>query len=275
VHPLTLPYHQPLALARAYLGHLGVTRLDLLRQFGKGEHLRGTLVAEALGTSLEEFLFIALPPPELWRHLGFTAEQENGVSYIEALARVPVMLGSTGITFQDLIDLVDTQFVNGDRQMSLDTPSPDCDPDAIRIAGLDETRLSRMVRLIRLRRRLDWKMPVLDQTLWAFGATDLDVVVLEKITTAKALGGGLMPIGACLYTRAVYTEHFDLRHGSTFAGNALACRAALATRPRAASISPHSTISPRGRSWRTLREWSTHRRSMADMRICCFCATRR
>jgi predicted amino acid dehydrogenase len=38
-----------------------------------------------------------------------------------------------------------------------------------------------------------------------------------------------MPIGACLYSRAVYSEQFDLRHGSTFGGNTLACRAAMAT----------------------------------------------
>ena len=51
----------------------------------------------------------------------------------------------------------------------------------------------------------------------------------DILALAKALGGGLMPIGACLYSRAVYTEQFDLRHGSTLAGNTLACRAALAT----------------------------------------------
>jgi acetylornithine/succinyldiaminopimelate/putrescine aminotransferase/predicted amino acid dehydrogenase len=60
-------------------------------------------------------------------------------------------------------------------------------------------------------------------------ACEAEEVTPDILTLAKALGGGLMPIGACLYTRAVYTEHFDLRHGSTFAGNALACRAALAT----------------------------------------------
>jgi acetylornithine/succinyldiaminopimelate/putrescine aminotransferase/predicted amino acid dehydrogenase len=60
-------------------------------------------------------------------------------------------------------------------------------------------------------------------------ACEAERVTPDILTLAKALGGGLMPIGACLYTRAVYTEHFDLRHGSTFAGNALACRAALAT----------------------------------------------
>ena len=40
--------------------------------------------------------------------------------------------------------------------------------------------------------------------------------------------GGLIPIGACLYSERAYSEQFDLRHGSTFAGNTLACRAALA-----------------------------------------------
>jgi acetylornithine/succinyldiaminopimelate/putrescine aminotransferase/predicted amino acid dehydrogenase len=60
-------------------------------------------------------------------------------------------------------------------------------------------------------------------------ACEAEGVTPDILTLAKALGGGLMPIGACLYTRSVYTEHFDLRHGSTFGGNALACRAALAT----------------------------------------------
>jgi acetylornithine/succinyldiaminopimelate/putrescine aminotransferase/predicted amino acid dehydrogenase len=60
-------------------------------------------------------------------------------------------------------------------------------------------------------------------------ACEAEQVTPDILALAKALGGGLMPIGACLYTSAVYTEHFDLRHGSTFAGNTLACRAALAT----------------------------------------------
>jgi acetylornithine/succinyldiaminopimelate/putrescine aminotransferase/predicted amino acid dehydrogenase len=60
-------------------------------------------------------------------------------------------------------------------------------------------------------------------------ACEAEGVTPDILALAKALGGGLMPIGACLYTYAAYTEHFDLRHGSTFAGNTLACRAALAT----------------------------------------------
>ncbi len=49
-----------------------------------------------------------------------------------------------------------------------------------------------------------------------------DVMVL-----AKALGGGIMPVGACLSTGEAYTEDFGLKHSSTFAGNSLACRVGL------------------------------------------------
>lgn len=51
----------------------------------------------------------------------------------------------------------------------------------------------------------------------------------DILTVAKALGGGLMPIGACLSTAGAYNDDFALKHTSTFAGNTLACRAGLAT----------------------------------------------
>jgi acetylornithine/succinyldiaminopimelate/putrescine aminotransferase/predicted amino acid dehydrogenase len=60
-------------------------------------------------------------------------------------------------------------------------------------------------------------------------ACETEGVTPDILILAKALGGGLISIGACLYTRGVFSERFDLRHGSTFAGNLLACRAALAT----------------------------------------------
>jgi acetylornithine/succinyldiaminopimelate/putrescine aminotransferase/predicted amino acid dehydrogenase len=49
-----------------------------------------------------------------------------------------------------------------------------------------------------------------------------DVLIL-----AKALGGGLFPIGAMLCTEAAYTEEFAMKHSSTFAGNTLAARVGL------------------------------------------------
>ncbi len=60
-------------------------------------------------------------------------------------------------------------------------------------------------------------------------ACESEGVAPDVMTLAKALGGGLVPIGAVLCTEAAYTATFAMKHSSTFAGNALACRAGLAT----------------------------------------------
>jgi ornithine--oxo-acid transaminase len=56
----------------------------------------------------------------------------------------------------------------------------------------------------------------------------------DIICLAKALSGGLVPIGAALISREAFDRVFDgmeraVRHGSTFGGNDLAAAAALAT----------------------------------------------
>ncbi|HEX4437344.1 MAG TPA: aspartate aminotransferase family protein [Solirubrobacteraceae bacterium] len=56
----------------------------------------------------------------------------------------------------------------------------------------------------------------------------------DMICLAKALSGGLIPIGAVLVSRRAFDAVFDgmeraVRHGSTFGGNDLAAAAALAT----------------------------------------------
>ncbi len=63
----------------------------------------------------------------------------------------------------------------------------------------------------------------------AMFACDAEEVTPDVLTLAKALGGGIMPIGACLCTARTYNEDFALKHTSTFAGNTLACRVGLAT----------------------------------------------
>lgn len=51
----------------------------------------------------------------------------------------------------------------------------------------------------------------------------------DIVTVAKALSGGLIPIGACLYREEVFNDDFAMKHTSTFAGNSLACRVGIAT----------------------------------------------
>lgn len=76
---------------------------------------------------------------------------------------------------------------------------------------------------------------VLDEVQTGLGRTgDMFACMAENVTPdvmvlAKALGGGLVPIGACLCTEALYTTRFGLKHSSTFAANSLGCRVGIAT----------------------------------------------
>ncbi len=65
-------------------------------------------------------------------------------------------------------------------------------------------------------------------TLWG---SQHEGVSPDIMTLAKALGGGVMPIGAIVGTEAVWEKIYGqnpLSHTSTFGGNALACSAGLA-----------------------------------------------
>lgn len=52
-------------------------------------------------------------------------------------------------------------------------------------------------------------------------------VVPDVMLLAKALGGGIIPIGACLSNEKTFNEDFAMKHSSTFAGNSLACRVGI------------------------------------------------
>lgn len=59
-------------------------------------------------------------------------------------------------------------------------------------------------------------------------ACEREEVTPDVLVVAKALGGGLLPIGATICKEEVYTEDFALKHSSTFAGNSLGSRVGLA-----------------------------------------------
>lgn len=94
--------------------------------------------------------------------------------------------------------------------------------------------------LAALRKRCDetGALLIFDEVQSGIGRTgtwfgcDHEGVSPDLMTLAKALGGGIMPIGATMGTKAIWDNIFGqnpMAHTSTFGGNALACRAALAT----------------------------------------------
>ncbi|NLZ29044.1 MAG: aspartate aminotransferase family protein, partial [Firmicutes bacterium] len=74
---------------------------------------------------------------------------------------------------------------------------------------------------------------VLDEIQTGLGRTgslfacEKEGICPDILLLAKALGGGVVPIGACLSNDRAYNEDFALNHSSTFAGSTTACRAGI------------------------------------------------
>jgi acetylornithine/succinyldiaminopimelate/putrescine aminotransferase/predicted amino acid dehydrogenase len=75
---------------------------------------------------------------------------------------------------------------------------------------------------------------ILDEVQTGLGRTgrlfacEYDNVAPDVLLLAKALGGGLFPLGACLASADFWDERFALCHSSTFANNNVACRVGVA-----------------------------------------------
>jgi acetylornithine/succinyldiaminopimelate/putrescine aminotransferase len=59
-------------------------------------------------------------------------------------------------------------------------------------------------------------------------AAEHEGVRADIVLVAKALGGGLVPLGACICGKHVWNEDFGLFHSSTFSNNHLTCSIGLA-----------------------------------------------
>ncbi len=118
VFPFTLPYNQPIAVARTYLGLPGSSRYQVLGTFQTDPAAAAAAVdAEYLG--LDPYLYqlltgsdlagAAVAAPPLAELYGYTSTTP---SWEAAVAAVPAFLAQTGIGFTDLTNLLLTAFAN-------------------------------------------------------------------------------------------------------------------------------------------------------------------
>lgn len=119
VHPFTLPYHQPLDVIRAYSDQLGVSRRDLMRALHPDANVEEShaIAAQCLGASPEEYALLTDAefdgsPAATPLHEAFGYADTND---LEQLRAVPELLARTGVSYVELVDLVQTRFVNPHR----------------------------------------------------------------------------------------------------------------------------------------------------------------
>ncbi len=83
------------------------------------------------------------------------------------ISNASVFLQQTGLAFDGLINLLETQFINPGQTIALAGASA-CDITQTVISPLDDPTLSRILPFVRLWRKLGWSMSELDKVLQVF-----------------------------------------------------------------------------------------------------------
>lgn len=216
VFPLNLPFDLWLTQVRAYLTHLGVPLPRLLELFQQKQSDDVTLAPSELqidcawlelSETERQILTGTLAGKQPWDYWGLS-ELNNDIpnpatpvdpttnitgSWIDVLSNVDVMLNRSGLTYQELLQLLDMTYVNPDRSNPGtnifiddvgDSNAASCDTSEFLIGNLSEPALTRMHRFIRLWRKLGCTMWELDMLL---PDTNPDPNVIDKQITDGVL----------------------------------------------------------------------------------------
>lgn len=188
LYPWSLPFDLWMEETRVNLNQLGTSRANLIRMFrplvAMGDPASIAIAQETLGLTTS----------------GWNAIVNSSLSNITAdwggpagdLAHVPRFLERSGLSYEELTELLDTRYVNKGTRPVLIAPLGSCDLDEMWLTQnvntnpadttLDPSFLSRTHRFVRLWRTMGWTMRELDSSIVALGATDLDWTFLLRLS---------------------------------------------------------------------------------------------
>lgn len=190
VFPFNLPFDLWLSQTRTQLKQLGVPQpqlLELLQQTNGGTTSPTAVQLDCawLNISNSEYQVLTgtMAGKNSWDYWGLKQNGNNipnpatptdtttniTGSWIEVLSHVDVMLNRSGLAYTDLLQLLDTQYVNPQGQVTIDVNADpntaDCDTSTFEIQNLTQDILDRMHRFVRLWRKLGCAMWDLDRML--------------------------------------------------------------------------------------------------------------
>jgi hypothetical protein len=209
VFPFNMPFNLWHIQTGAYLEHLGVPRTTLFetlqQKAGDGSLSPTAVQIDAAWLDMPETEWKIITDGQnkpVWDYWGLTqsgntilhpdtpADPTKNITgtWLEVLAHVSVMLNRSGLSYPELMQIMDMKAVNPTGAMTInDMPVGDtssCDVSLFRMVGLTQDILGRMHRFIRLWRRLGCKPWELDVLL---PDTNPDVNVTDKQISSSAI----------------------------------------------------------------------------------------
>jgi predicted nucleic acid-binding protein len=183
-YPWSLPFDLWTEEGRVYLNHLKTPRykiMDALLPAMDNSYLtEEKTVNELLGLSLKDRQILLGTSGESNQQLwGLT----GGVNLVNTLKNVDKLLEKAGFEYKELQDLLNTHFINpnGNIKVNFDHDH-ECDLNYAELSPLTDATLMKIMRFTRLRNKLGWSVREMDMVLRAFGATEINVSVLTKIS---------------------------------------------------------------------------------------------
>ena len=179
VYPLNLPLNLWVEEARLYLDHLWVQRYVLMETFQRQGDAPSPsdleIATEYLQLTTRDREIITDPTPapaEARRFWGFSVGSWDAV--LSALRKVPEFQHRSHLSYTQLLDLLDTTFINPDGTIEIGFHESGCNiEEATFNDSLDSNALTRMHRFLRLWRRLGWTMQEVDKAITALAPRDL------------------------------------------------------------------------------------------------------
>src|SRR5262249_53247816 len=141
---------------------------------------------------LERDILIGTSPRTLPEFFGYAANAADAV-WIADLRTVSQFLRRTELTYDELLALLGTRFLNADGALQLSDHGnpPACGLSATEIVGLDAAHLQRIHRFVRLMRALGWTPAELDQAFVSMQQTDITPALLGKVAAANRMARDL------------------------------------------------------------------------------------
>ncbi len=199
VYPWSLPFDLWAAESRRYLPQLGVRRDVLMDRFRRegAAPLPIDVVAEYLGlTPRERDIINGGSPQTVHQMWGLEVAEFNRLLNE---GRAAVVLERSGLSYEELVELLDVRFVDPGGAMRIQFAGADCNLATATITGLTTTSLGRLHRFVRLQRKLGWPISELGDTLATLGASSLNDDALALLAQVKRLREALgMPLETTL-----------------------------------------------------------------------------